>query len=665
MSGSPARRTVVQAIEDAAASSKTGYRFVAESTDDTAPAGSEPFFTHAGIERASARYGGALQALGAQRGDRIALILPDNADFVFAFLGAIRAGLVPVPIYPPSGIGKLAGYLDNTLHIVAKSGARLLLTNAEIKRLLGTIQAQAPELAKVVAVETLRGSREELRPAKVSLDDVAFLQFTSGSTSRPKGVVLTHANLAANVQAIMERGLGVRDSVDSGVSWLPLYHDMGLIGFVLAPIYHRNTISFLPPSSSSSARRAGSRPSPATSASISFGPNFAYALCVKRIKESEMAGLDLEGWRVAGCGAEPIRAENLRAFADKFAAVGFNEKAFVCCYGMAESTLAISFSQLGTGVTTDTVDGSVLWSKGRAEPASTVDGAAVHRPVRRGLPGPRHPGLLPRRRAERAPPPRPRGRRAPPPRPQPDERLLQRPRAHPQRLRRRLAQDRRHRLPRLRQGPHLRPLEGGHHRQRPQLLPAGPGVGSQQGRGRPPRQRHRLRDHEAQPRPRARHRLLRDRRPRRAHPRRPQGRGAPRRPAGPRPHRRRRPSPRRRRAPQDLQRQAPARQDPRAVRDRRPARPEPGARDRPGGGGERSWRRARSATSATRCWGRRRTDGRRGVHRRSDVRALCPRAIDRPVSLSRWPRSSARVATPGSFPLRSSAHPALVSRDRD
>jgi fatty-acyl-CoA synthase len=381
MSGSPARRTVVQAIEDAAASTKTGYRFVSESTEapGAGPVGggnaAEPFFTHAGIERASARYGGALQALGAQRGDRVALILPDNADFVFAFLGALRAGLVPVPIYPPTGLGKLAGYLDNTLHIVARSGARLLVTNAEIKRLLGTIQAQAPELAKVVAVETIRGSREELRPAKVTLDDVAFLQFTSGSTSRPKGVVLTHANLAANVQAIMERGLAARDSVDSGASWLPLYHDMGLIGFVIAPLYHVNTITFLPPLLFLKRPARWLETISRHRASISFGPNFAYALCVKRIKESEMAGLDLSAWRVAGCGAEPIRAENLRAFADKFASVGFSDKAFVCCYGMAESTLAISFSQLGTGVTTDTVDGGVLWSKGRAEPATSGEDA--------------------------------------------------------------------------------------------------------------------------------------------------------------------------------------------------------------------------------------------------------------------------------------------------
>jgi len=363
MSASFTPRTVAQAIEDAAASTRTGFRFLEENAEN------EPFFTHAGIERASARYGGALQALGLQKGDRVALILPDNADFVFAFLGAIRAGIIPVPIYPPTGLGKLAGYLENTLHIVASSGSKVLLTSAEIKRMLGTIQAQAPDLEKVVAVEGMRASREEFRPAKVSLDDTCFLQFTSGSTSRPKGVVLTHANLAANVRAITELGLGVRDSADSGVSWLPLYHDMGLIGFVIAPLYSVTTVTFLPPLLFLKRPARWLETISRHRGSISFGPNFAYALCVKRIKEQEMEGLDLSGWRVAGCGAEPIRAENLRVFADKFARVGFNERAFVCCYGMAESTLAISFSQVGAGVVTDTVKGETLWSEGKATPA--------------------------------------------------------------------------------------------------------------------------------------------------------------------------------------------------------------------------------------------------------------------------------------------------------
>ena len=366
-------RTVAQAIEDAAGSTGTGFRFLDEST------GEPPLYSHADIERESARFGGALQALGLKKGDRVALILPDNTDFVFAFLGAVRAGIVPVPIYPPTGLGKLAGYLENTLHIVARSGARVLVTNVEIKRMLGTIQANAPELEKVVPIESVREMREALRPEKIALDDVCFLQFTSGSTARPKGVTLTHGNLAANVRAIMQLGLGVRDSVDSGVSWLPLYHDMGLIGFVIAPLYHVNSITFLPPLLFLKRPVRWLEAVTRYRGSVSFGPNFAYALCVKRIKDSEMAGLDLSSWRVAGCGAEPIRAENLGAFADKFGRVGFSDKAFVCCYGMAESTLAISFSKVGTGVHTDVVDGDELWSTGRAEPVA--EGSAHAAPI--------------------------------------------------------------------------------------------------------------------------------------------------------------------------------------------------------------------------------------------------------------------------------------------
>lgn len=360
MSGASSR-TVARAIEDAAAESKTGFRFLGESRQD------ERFFSYTDVERESSRFAGAMQALGLRKGDRIALILPDNADFVFAFLGAVRAGIVPVPIYPPTGLGKLAGYLENTLHIVAQSGSRILLTNKEIKLLLGTIQAKAPGLEQVVAVEDVRVSREKLRPVDVSLDDVCFLQFTSGSTARPKGVTLTHANLAANVRAIMQLGLSVTDAGDSGVSWLPLYHDMGLIGFVIAPIYHRNAITFLPPLLFLKRPARWLEAVSQYKGSISFGPNFAYALCVKRIKDSELKGIDLSPWRVAGCGAEPIRAENLHAFAQKFAPYGFNEKAFMASYGLAESTLAVSFS-LGDGVVTDVVDGDKLWSEGRAEP---------------------------------------------------------------------------------------------------------------------------------------------------------------------------------------------------------------------------------------------------------------------------------------------------------
>src|SRR6516225_4867813 len=183
-------RTIVTAIEDAAKAEPTrGLRFFGDGgIPGFAPPGatvdpSEESFSYTAVERISARYGGAFQALGLRKGDRVALILPNNDDFVLCFLGAIRAGIVPVPIYPPMALGALQTYLDNTRHIVAKSGARALVTSAKIKRLLGTVQASCPALEQVVAIEGIRESLEPLKPVKLGLSDVAFLQFTSGSTS--------------------------------------------------------------------------------------------------------------------------------------------------------------------------------------------------------------------------------------------------------------------------------------------------------------------------------------------------------------------------------------------------------------------------------------------------------------------------------------------------
>src|SRR5580698_4681421 len=186
-------RTICQAIEDAAKSESTrGFRFVPETgvPGFAGPSGSEgaegTYFSFTELERLTARFGGALQALGLRKGDRIAIILPNNDDFVLCYLGAIRAGIVPAPIYPPMALGQLQAYLDNTRHIVAKSGARVLVTTGKIKRLLGTVQSACPALEQVVAIEGIRESNEPLRAEKVGLDDLAFLQFTSGSTSRPK-----------------------------------------------------------------------------------------------------------------------------------------------------------------------------------------------------------------------------------------------------------------------------------------------------------------------------------------------------------------------------------------------------------------------------------------------------------------------------------------------
>jgi fatty-acyl-CoA synthase len=362
----PPPRTIAQAIEDAAKSAPTrGFRFIPETgvPAATGVGSSETTFSYTAIERASGRYGGALQALGLRKGDRVALILPQAEDFILCFFGAVRAGIVPVPIYPPLGLGQLQGYLDNTRHIVAKSGARALVTSSKIKRLLGTVQSSSPALEQVVAVEAIRESLENLRPEKIGLDDIAFLQFTSGSTSRPKGVSVTHNNLAANIHGFMELGLHVTPD-EVGVSWLPLYHDMGLIGFVLAPLLHTVSSVFLPPLLFLKRPISWFQAMTRHKGTVSYAPNFAYALCLKRIREKELEGIDLSSWRVAGCGAEPIRPETLDDFAETFAKVGFKKEVLLPSYGMAESTLAIAFSPLGAGVKTVSVDGPKLWAEG-------------------------------------------------------------------------------------------------------------------------------------------------------------------------------------------------------------------------------------------------------------------------------------------------------------
>src|SRR3984957_15008272 len=371
----PSARTLAQCIEDAAKAEPTlGFRFIPE--DGSPASGSEASFSYTAIERASARYGGALQALGLRKGDRVALILPTDEDFVLAFFGAIRAGIVPVPIYPPLGLGQLQGYLDNTRHVAAKGGRRALVTSAKIKRLLGTVQASCPALEQVVAIEGIRESMEPLKAEKIGLDDVAFLQFTSGSTSRPKGVTLTHGNLAANIKCIMRDGLQMRAD-ESAVSWLPLYHDMGLIGFVLAPLYDHVPVVFLPALLFLKRPVTWFQAFTRYSGSTAYAPNFAYALCVKRIKPADLQGLDVSRWRVAGCGAEPIRPETLEAFAQTFAPLGFKKEALLPSYGMAESSLAISFSELHEGMKTLSVHGPELWEKGQARVVPETDEDAV------------------------------------------------------------------------------------------------------------------------------------------------------------------------------------------------------------------------------------------------------------------------------------------------
>ena len=243
---------------------------------------------------------GALRARGVLVGDRVALIVPEVSDFVRAFFAISAAGCVPVPLCPPTQAGDLATFALQSRHILAASRASAVVTSGDVAPLLASDELPAPNVS---LIDDLRGGPALAQPARVSLADPALLQFTSGSTAAPKGVVLTHANVQANVAAITgPQGLAV-EPTDVGVSWLPLYHDMGLIGMLLSALYARVDTIILSPVLFLKRPTVWLETISTHRATVSFAPNFAYELCLRRVKPSQIDALDLSTWRVAGCRA--------------------------------------------------------------------------------------------------------------------------------------------------------------------------------------------------------------------------------------------------------------------------------------------------------------------------------------------------------------------------
>jgi fatty-acyl-CoA synthase len=311
----------------------------------------------------------ALRGLGLEKGDRVALILPEPDEFVLTFIAALAAGIVAVPMYPPQTLAKMEAYGETVRHVLAASGAKVLVTNETLRPLiLEHLLADAGE-ARLVLERDLRGvAGSEAEPLPVvEPGDLAFLQFTSGSTSKPKGVMVTHHNLSVNSHAIMFDGLKSTPA-DKGVSWLPLYHDMGLIGFVIAPLYALVQVMFLP------TMAFIRRPSLWLEAihrfrgTITFAPNFAYALATRAVTETQAQHWDLSCMRALGCGAEPIQADVLRGFLTRFQKNGLRPESALPSYGMAEATLAVTFWDVTKEIITDRVDLAAM-KQGKAERA--------------------------------------------------------------------------------------------------------------------------------------------------------------------------------------------------------------------------------------------------------------------------------------------------------
>jgi 1-acyl-sn-glycerol-3-phosphate acyltransferase len=328
-----------------------------------------------------------LTALGLERASKVAIMLPTGREFFAAFFGVLYAGLVPVPLYPPARPSQLADHLQRITGILRNAQARLLITVERAKPLAQLLRAQLEGLHSVRTVTDL--SVPDVPPVApgLSASDIAFLQYTSGSTGDPKGVILTHANLLANLRA-MWRASRV-GSTDTFVSWLPLYHDMGLIGACLGGLYIGFSVVLMSPLAFLARPVRWLETIHRHRGTVSAAPNFAYELCLSKISEADLDGLDLSCWRLAFNGAEPVSPQTLERFAARFARCGFKREALTPVYGLAESSVGLAFPPVGRGPLIDRIERLALARDGVAQLAPADDTQPL-RIVSCGLPLPGH-----------------------------------------------------------------------------------------------------------------------------------------------------------------------------------------------------------------------------------------------------------------------------------
>ena len=341
--------------------------------------------TFGSLDRRARKVAAGLRDLGVGPGQAVGIMLPTCLDYFAAFYGAQMAGAIPVPLYPPARRSQIEDHLRRQAGILATAQASVLISFPEVLPLARLLSAQLPGLRKVVTVPELSGDGTVLPDVRDS--DIAFLQFTSGSTGSPKGVTLTHANLLANLRSIGKAvEMGPDDVV---VSWLPLYHDMGLIGSWMGSLYFGLPLVLMSPLSFLA------RPSRWLWAihrhrgTLSPAPNFAYELCVRKVEDAEIDGLNLSSWRYALNGAEPVSPEAMRRFTERYAPHGFDPRAMAPVYGLAENSLALAFTPLGRGPVLDTVERETFQRTGQAVPVP-ADHPGALRFVSCGIPVPDH-----------------------------------------------------------------------------------------------------------------------------------------------------------------------------------------------------------------------------------------------------------------------------------
>jgi 1-acyl-sn-glycerol-3-phosphate acyltransferase len=343
--------------------------------------------TYGGLYERASRIAAGLEAAGLEPGQAAGLMLPSGLDYFATFFGVLIAGAVPVPLYPPVRPSQLEDHLRRQAGILNTAQARVLVAMPEVLQLARLVKAQIPTLSGVITVEELGATTTPPRRPVLKEEDVAFLQFTSGSTSDPKGVILTHANLLANLRAIDGSiELGPHDTV---VSWLPLYHDMGLIGAWMGSLYFAMQLVLMSPLAFLTRPARWLKAVHKYRGTLSAAPNFAYELCLKKIDDREIEGLDLSSWRASLNGAEPVSPETIRRFTERFEPYGYKPGAMLPVYGLAENALAVAFPPWGRGPRIDPVKRLELSRAGEAVPAGDDDEDAL-RFVGCGYPLPGH-----------------------------------------------------------------------------------------------------------------------------------------------------------------------------------------------------------------------------------------------------------------------------------
>lgn len=337
--------------------------------------GAEPL-TYAQLKQGALQLAAGLQQHNLEPGETVAVMLPTGLEYFFSFFAILLAGGIPVPLYPPARPTQIEEHLRRHRGILRNAGAKIMITMPEVKPIAGLLKAQVETLELVDTVDAFAGREGECVPMPVQAGDIAFIQYTSGSTGDPKGVVLTHANLLANIRA-MGRANEVT-AADVFVSWLPLYHDMGLIGAWLGSLYYGCRLVIMQPLSFLARPERWLWAIHNHKGTMSASPNFGYEFCCRRLDDDKLKGLDLSSWRLAFNGAEPVSPETITDFTTRFAPYGFRPEAASPVYGLAESSVGLAFPPLGRGPVIDRVKRDVLNQSGRAIPATEEDPAPLN-----------------------------------------------------------------------------------------------------------------------------------------------------------------------------------------------------------------------------------------------------------------------------------------------